>query len=552
MTRRGRSVTIAIAVPGEPDLAVILTPRDGKPAFVETRHLSIRYAGDALKPRHEEALKLVAGGLRDATFDAIVSKLPEMPEAGPETPTAGGPPDADRSHEVVTVDEWGSPDRWRTFIFRREFARNASSAIRLTGPRVITVSHGESECRYATPQIDGRTVSLYNYPWVRPLEAAGRPEGRRGGVGDEIPCYFSTDLRDVDIITGGTAKLRAVLDRLAASTVDTDVVVVKSTCVPHVIGDDMEGAVARWRGKGRIRYDDVFAPAENDLTAELFAAAIDKGRGRRRSRGPLMNLAGIAVSPALAEIEALLGAAGISVNCALIPEIDLVAAERWRDAPCQVLLPNPYYAPLYKKVLLPLPLDTLTPAAPYGVAAAEAWFGRVGSASARASAVKTVLRNRRAELGPSIDSLRRSAAAARLGFVIDDTSYLTLCDPSASAGIPVLDVAVELGFGIDFLVYAPSGAAPAVPPLRPAHAAAAAVHHFSDPESLEKSMRSAPCTAVYSDLYGDERITSAGKTPFSLQFFEPGLEGAVRTAERLVGACANTFFGRYGRHARRT
>ncbi|MDI7268150.1 MAG: nitrogenase component 1 [Myxococcota bacterium] len=549
LARTAGGLRVRLAVAGAPDVTVVITPRDGKPAWAETRHLSVRYEGSALAQAQEAALRIVAASLRGVTFEEIARRVPMSPGArspGPEgTDSPGG---EDRSDQVLTVDEWGNPDRWRTFIFRREFMRNASSSIRFTGWNVVEVSHGESECRFATPCIDGRTMSLYNYPWVRSLERAVGPAGRACDGPPRLPSFICTDLRDADIITGGTARLDAVLGALAPLTAPGDLVLVKSTCVPRVIGDDMEGAVARWRGRGRIRYGDVFAPEPTDFVSEILIEAIASGK-RRRRRGPAVNIAGLAEGEALVELRGFLEGAGIAVNCVMIPDIDLDAATFWRAAPVQVLVPNPYYRKLYEKVLAPLRTKTLSPPPPYGIAATEAWVGEIARACGRGAAFRKVWRAANARLAPAFAVLRGEAAGARLGFVIAPEDYAALCEPMETAGIPVLDVAVELGFGIDLLVFAGGGGS-TEPAIRPGHERAVAIHRFADRASLDALLRDAPCAAVYSDLYGDERITAAGKAPFSLQFFEPGLAGALRTGERLLGACRLPFYGKYGRHGR--
>ena len=43
------------------------------------------------------------------------------------------------------------------------------------------------------------------------------------------------------------------------------------------------------------------------------------------------------------------------------------------------------------------------------------------------------------------------------------------------------------------------------------------------------------------------RLTEAGKNRISLGHFEKGLEGALRTAHRLLGICQNGFARRYAR-----
>jgi nitrogenase molybdenum-iron protein alpha/beta subunit len=544
LARSGDRVRMFVSGKGFDPLTIVIARDDGGECFARTAHLAVRYEGSTLTAAQGEVLRLVAGSLGGVRFDDLARRVPEE-TAPPPTGTGGREPIEDKTHDVQTVDEWGNPDRWRTFIFRREFQRNASSAIRLTGARVITVSHGESECQYATPSIDGRTMSLYNYPWVRPPEGDAVPPD--GGAPPRVPGYITTDLRDADIITGGTARLTAVLKTLERQVGGNDVVVVKSTCVPHVIGDDMEGAVRAWRGRGRIRYDDVMAAAGTDLAAELMAEAIASRNPRRRPR-PAVNIAGIPRGAAFDEVSGILGEAGVAINCAMIPEVDLREAVRWCDAGVQVLVPNPYHLPLYEKVLMKLLLRTLSPAAPFGIAATERWLLEVAGACARGAAIRKVLRRHKKRLEPRLARMRADAAGSRLGFVIAPEDYPALCDPMAMGGVPVLDLVVEAGFGVDLMVHQRAGDAAGIE-INSAHASSVTVHGFADERSLRVLMDALPCAAIYSDLYCDERVTRAGKTPFSLQFFEPGFEGAIRTAGRLLGACGAGFYRKFARES---
>jgi len=47
-------------------------------------------------------------------------------------------------------------------------------------------------------------------------------------------------------------------------------------------------------------------------------------------------------------------------------------------------------------------------------------------------------------------------------------------------------------------------------------------------------------------------LSSTGKSRFTLQHFEVGLPGAIRTVERLVRICETPFYRRYRRHLGRS
>lgn len=526
LARRDDQVRMSVTYEGIEPLVIIISRAGSGPSLLETRHLSFRYEGASLSEPQERILRSIAQRLADATYEEVAGRIPEEREVrGPdELVDTGG----------VTVEAWGAEDAWRRFVFRREFERNASSALRVTGRNVITVSHGESECQYATPGIDARTMSLYCYPWIRPLSRG--PDDR--AVERRLPAFITTDMRDADIITGGVARLETVLDALAGRTREEDVVVVRSTCVPHVIGDDMEEPVRRWKGRGEIVYDDVFASEDGDLVERLLAEAIDRGK-RRRGRPAAIALAGLVEGPALHELVALLGDAGIDVVGTQVPRIDLASAPAWRTAAVQVLVPGPYFEKVYERVLRPLPLETVEAPAPCGIAATRRWLATIAGALGREERMRGAWRAAMRASAAERRRVRQEAGRRRLGFVVDDAECAALEDPMRMGGVPVLGMVSEMGFGVDLMVHG-DGEVPEGPGIE--------VHRFGDQATLERLLRELPCGAIYSDLYADPRIAAAGKMPFSLQAFEPGLGGALRTADRLAHACRADFYRKYRRH----
>lgn len=541
LERRDDVLHLTVGVAGEEDLIVIIAPRDGRAAWVHTQFLALQFRGSDLSLAHEAALRSVAATLKTVRFDTLA----ERAVAPPETPApAAQTPQADT--EVITVDVWGNSDRWRTFSLRREFLRNAGQLIQLVGgQRVVTVTHSESECDYATPRIDSRTMSMYNYPWVRPLEPP-RPKPK---TGPHLPGLLTTDLRDPDVIGGGTPRLEALLSNLAPQTADGDLVIVKSSCLPNVFGDDIEGVVSRWQGKGEIRFEDIFAPPRRNFVADLVSEAIHSAEIEHFDV-PAVNIAGVAPGPVQEELQRLLDKAEIKLNGFAVPAIDLQRVPFWRNARAQVLLLNPYYRTIYAQVFEKLDMPTLILPSLYGLRATLSCLAEIGRICERPEAMADVLAQAEASVAPALEQCRLEAAQHRLGFVLAADEYEALCDPMESAGVPLLDLAIEFGFGLHLMVYQPAGLAATPLVLRPEHAAAALVEHFSTGPQLEALLRSEASSAVYSDLYGDERLVAAGKAGFSLQFFEMGLQGAVRTAEQLLGACRLPFYRKYGRHGR--
>ena len=71
---------------------------------------------------------------------------------------------------------------------------------------------------------------------------------------------------------------------------------------------------------------------------------------------------------------------------------------------------------------------------------------------------------------------------------------------------------------------------------------------FADQDRLSMLLEKGAFDAVYSDHLFDRRLTSAGKAQFSLQEFEKGLAGAVRTGRRLLRVCKLPLYRRYRKY----
>jgi hypothetical protein len=78
------------------------------------------------------------------------------------------------------------------------------------------------------------------------------------------------------------------------------------------------------------------------------------------------------------------------------------------------------------------------------------------------------------------------------------------------------------------------------------------VRAFDSFAMLRQRLQDSPARAFLSYHFYDWRLTEAGKGAFSIQHFEMGLHGAIRTIERLLQVCRNPFYAKYSRFLRRT
>jgi hypothetical protein len=480
---------------------------------------------------------------------------PDALGPGPD-PRPAGPSEADLAawHGSLWENDpgsnsqgWGAPDQWRNFFCDFETRRNVRLCLEGGAP-VVNVWHQDLECSFATPDYNDPSLpAFFKFPWpsfvVQRGEAgARRPQPAPRGDEGEGLWNVMTDLRDLDVICGGGRKLdEALAAAVAHAEGRAEAVVVHSTCIPTVIGDDAQAVVARWQKRTRvpiIHMDHTSAGGQDlDGGLALFrriqeAPAFAKAKRRRRC----VNLVGFPEGAALQELVALLGETGVEVNARVMPSLSLDTARRYLSAEAQVFYPNGAYAKTYEDFFEHLPIKTLRPEAPYGWKGTKAWVESVAGALGVERAVKPALDKAAKASAADWDAARRQVRGRGVAFVVDGFHLRRLTDPAQTWGVPMLRLLREMGFGVEIICF--GVAKKSAPGLR----------FFQTPEELDSLLREGRFDAVYSEYTYDCRLARAGKASFSLDCFEMGLAGAVRSLARLGGVCRWPFARRYARY----
>lgn len=524
--------------------------------LLATEHLSGHYRGTRLWPELERGLRRARLGpttLEDLA--AAVARDPDVKLNRDRLPRASATDQAGFDRRSL-LSTWGSTETWSEFFAVAEISRGRLDSLDVF-ERGTFIQHCDRDCLLVVPKGPVPMVDRVFYPWLDRVRSVGRPPHRRSASGEPEKRRGSirtTDLRERDVVMGSLDKLERVLNRVLEEGVD-DMLFLSCTCVPFVTGEDVESLVKRYRPK--LDKPFFFLTTTPQSSVGVFRTVLVEQRQAAEAAAGApdpraVNLIGYGREPALDELEAMLAEAGLRVNATFIPEMDFATVAALPRAPLHVLYPNALWQSTYDQLLFESRIRAVTAPAPFGLRGTERWLAQVLAASGTDADAADIVRRASAPHAAALDAVRAEAARHRLGFVVGADEVHRLVDPAGTWGVPLLPFVEELGFGMDVMIRAHDRAS--------AHAAAKQVHAvfaepgrhsikaFADRARLAKLLAEGPFQAVYSDHLFDRRLSSAGKAQFSLQEFEKGLGGAVRTGRRLLRICRLPFYRRYARY----
>jgi hypothetical protein len=531
--------------------------------LVLTRDLNIYSRGKDLPAA---LARLVAAGSRSRlagwTVDHLAVVIASDPQSG--KPGLPMPPSRDEaSRPRSLLDTWGAEDSYADFFAGGEIARSQLDSI---DPSKLFhfVQHCDAECLYVNPHSVGAIVTLVNYPWDDRVRAPGQPAAQNMGTLTDLDFIedgmVTTDLVEDDVILGNPGKLTKLLEyAVSRPHADDKLLFVSNTCVPTVIGEDVESAVKRVRsatGKPVLYLTVTPRSMTNVFQSMLMDRRLEAEAKAGPPRADAVNLIGFAGPRTAQELGAALATAGVAVNTMLLPDLTTERIDAMPGAALSVLYPNQLWQHLYDQLMVRSRIRFIDPPAPFGVEATRSWIETVVRALGVGTDLDAAWDAYSSPLLARWQELRAEASAFRLGFVIRDQEAYFLTTPASSWGVPLLAFVEEMGFGVDVLVRVST-------PSVAKDAAIAVRKVFRDPKRhtvrafdsfamLRQRLQDSPARAFLSYHFYDWRLTEAGKGAFSIQHFEMGLPGAIRTIERLLQVCRNPFYAKYSRFLRRT
>jgi nitrogenase molybdenum-iron protein alpha/beta subunit len=443
------------------------------------------------------------------------------------------------------VTSYGREVEWNPFLPEgRQGASGMAAALSSRrGTRLKVVVFGDASCRQTFPPL--RRLPLFDRWSYFPVGTAPEPGG-----------WVAYDFSERDVIGGAERRLERLLRTLRRRDPGVRVALVQ-TCVSRLIGDDVRGVLRQVLGDDAfVVLDPDFQAKDSAVDALLWPWVLRAFRRPVRSRPKLVNLVGLGGrgAPWAAELDGLLRACGIGVNARLFPSFQEEELERFDAAPLTVASSCSIVRGAFAGVdraAGPSRWVTLDP--PFGIEGTRRWVERVarelGGGPLRGAArerLARACRDRRRELEPIRAALRGTSIA----LVAQSRFSAWIFDPAEIFGIRILELLAELGLEAEIFLHRD---APPPPELRRAIEGRGDVtlRVFDEAGALREALAASRSKLLLTSIPRNTPALALGKVPVFVRTFEPGLDGAVRSARRLAASARFRFVERYGRYVRR-
>jgi hypothetical protein len=408
--------------------------------------------------------------------------------------------------------------------------------------------HGDRECAGMGTHCPGPIFR----PWATTLDV--RPDVSKVGR------VAFTALRDTDLIGGGEGRLRASLEAMDREAPGR-LLVVMDTCVPQVIGDDVERVVSEHQATGARPLALISCRMEEHTPLrgpQAFWLSVLRQLADEPARdvSPSVNLVGYgrADAPAVRELSALLDRLGVAVNAVLFPGLTEAHARRFRNTRASVVNPWPYVARLFEPIAAWSGRPVLTPGMPYGVEGTARWARQVAQAVTGSQPPELPV------LAPDAlaewDRLRGLARGHTVAFATLSTQLDLPADEALTQGIPLLATLLEMGFRVALHCLDTPELRGAVQRREPGPAFEAlsarfdvgerlVTHTWTDLAALHDALAAPGVSLVYSELVADPRLRALGKAQLAPTDLQPGAMGALATLRELIRRASDPFRARY-------
>ena len=555
-------VEILVGGPEAAEFQLTITPLGAKKsAFITTQYLALAHSGKSLPQEIPAVLKdAFEKNLGPLDFNGLLQLLDTDPDKQPLQPPSVASP-LGQGQPTGQLDTWGVGDSWADFVAAGEVARARLDSVEPT-KLFRFIQHGESECAQVLPKGPGPIVEMVDYPWEDRIRGRGELpySNLRSGLPTEDEPLITTDLTETDVVAGNPKKLTDILEHaIAKGDSDKRTILFSNTCVPVVVGEDVESVVRRYSEKSPVPL--LFLTVTPRSMLNIFNDLLVVRRKQAESAAGVppkdtINLIGYPESRAVNELIEMLLLFGIKLNIRFIPDISEELIDMLPNAALNVVLPNSMWDNLYEQLLQDSKIPHIKPTAPWGIAGTLAWIRQILEALGHGEPDPSVWNNYVAQFQAQWDEASARCQGQRLGFALRGRDIHVLTDPSNTWGVSLIAQLEEAGFGLDILLLLKdandaknrAGQVNAMFTYPQRHV----FKGFMSMEMLRQRLADSTAKAFYSVHTFDWRLTEAGKNRFSVQHFELGVPGAIRTMNRLADLCNTTLYQEYRRFFART
>ncbi len=411
-----------------------------------------------------------------------------------------------------------------------------------TSPDIVTISACDHECFNMFSFIAAPRES-----WLTVMPWSLKPRL------DFVDHGHNVLLSNRSIIMGSdeVEHSLAQLDHLNPSP---EMAIFVESCIPRMIGLDLEGPVNRFQRKNTVplipykvtlsekQYLDTF----REFWVHCYEQMADKAAA---PESDVVSLFGITDDTGDLVYQ-LLEQNGVRCQSNLFPLLDVPSLRNLPKSSLLVVNEWEYIEVLFSDLIQKLNRPVLRLPLPYGIEGSLLFVREIVKRLHDRDLMSLDQNEQLLQYQQEFQKEKERIEGERVAIILKMEDLPEQLLPGRRFGLPFIDLLHELGLAVDCLVYVPDATSSDL--VEPCRAAGLKLENgdrctvFRRYDDLTELLHDGEFKLVYSEAFRDRRITSAGKFPINLKAFQPGFSGAVATARRIAKALEMNFYKNHG------